>query len=209
MSFRGRIALAAAAAVAIAVVLASLLVYLLTANQLHSQVDNQLRSRAHETRRLERLFAVGALKIGPNGAASIVLSAPGAFAIAAKEAESDISTKLRAKPQGLEARRQRSRRARRISRRPGSLFGKLPPNPDQVRGYQQVVDSNGKVLARSAPDRDAAGRPPHRAARRTRRRTVLPQRDGRRRCTCACWPSPSAATEPSSSPCRWPKPTAC
>ena len=95
MSFRRRIALAAAAAVAIAVVLASLLVYLLTAGQLHSQVDNQLRSRAHETRRLERLFAVGSLKIGPNGAASIVVSAPSAFAIAAKEAESDISSKLR------------------------------------------------------------------------------------------------------------------
>src|SRR5581483_726611 len=94
VSFRGRIALAAAAAVAIAVVLASLLVYLLTAGQLHSQVDNQLRSRAHETRRLERLFAVGALKIGANGAASINVSAPSAFAIAAKEAESDISSKL-------------------------------------------------------------------------------------------------------------------
>ena len=81
--------------VAIAVVLASLLVYLLTAGQLHGQVDNQLRSRARETRRLERLFAVGALKIGPNGAASINVSAPSAFAIAAKEAESDISSKLR------------------------------------------------------------------------------------------------------------------
>ena len=39
MSFRRRIALASAAAVAIAVVLASLLTYLLTSNQLHSQVD--------------------------------------------------------------------------------------------------------------------------------------------------------------------------
>ncbi len=33
--------------------------------------------------------------------------------------------------------------------RPGSLFGQLPPNPQQVRGYQQVVEANGRVLARS------------------------------------------------------------
>jgi two-component system sensor histidine kinase MprB len=147
VSFRGRIALASAAAVAIAVVLASLLVYLLTAGQLHSQVDNQLRSRAHETRRLERLFAVGALKIGPNGAASIVVSAPSAFAIAAKESENDISSKLRENAKGAGTIQPAPEG---INRRPGSLFGKLPPNPDQVRGYQQVVDSNGKVLARSA-----------------------------------------------------------
>jgi two-component system, OmpR family, sensor histidine kinase MprB len=157
MSFRRRIALAAAGAVAIAVVLASVLVYVLTANQLHSQVDNQLRSRAHETRRLQRLFAVGALKIGPNGAASIVVSAPSAFAIAAKESESDIPPKVHEKGvSGAGARSARRDEAAESltgaeSRRPGSLFGKLPPNPDQVRGYQQVVDSNGKVLARSAP----------------------------------------------------------
>jgi two-component system sensor histidine kinase MprB len=141
MSFRRRITFAAAAAVAIAVVLASLLVYLLTANQLHSQVDNQLRSRARETRRLQRLFAVGALKIGPNGAASIVVGAPSDLALAAKESERDAGGKAAQEEQsGVEI------------RRPGSLFGKLPPNPDQVRGYQQVVDSNGKVLARSAPN---------------------------------------------------------
>ena len=39
MSFRRRITLVSAAAVAIAVVLASLLTYVLTSNQLHSQVD--------------------------------------------------------------------------------------------------------------------------------------------------------------------------
>jgi two-component system sensor histidine kinase MprB len=150
VSFRGRIALAAAAAVAIAVVLASLLVYLLTANQLHSQVDNQLRSRAHETRRLERLFAVGALRIGPNGAASINVSAPSAFAIAAKEAENDISSRLRENGKDAKHKATIETLPAGISRRPGSLFGKLPGNPDQVRGYQQVVDSNGKVLARSA-----------------------------------------------------------
>ena len=150
MSFRRRITIAAAAAVAIAVVLASLLVYVLTANQLHGQVDNQLRSRAHETRRLQRLFAVGALRIGPNGGASIV-SAPSDVAIAAKEAEGDKSPSSDERAARNAEREAASARAAGESLRPGSLFGKLPPNPDQVRGYQQVVDAGGKVLARSAP----------------------------------------------------------
>jgi len=46
MSFRRRITLVSAAAVAIAVVLASLLVYVLTSEQLHNQVDKQLANRA-------------------------------------------------------------------------------------------------------------------------------------------------------------------
>ena len=149
MSFRRRITLASAAAVAIAVVLASLLVYVLTANQLHSQVDNQLRNRAHETRRLQRLFAVGALKIGKNGAASVVLSAPSAFALAAKESEGDVPAKV--KERGETAPDASSRSSLPTgSRRPGSLFGRLPAQPDEVRGYQQVVEPSGKVLARSA-----------------------------------------------------------
>jgi two-component system sensor histidine kinase MprB len=156
MSFRRRIALVSAAAVTIAVVLTSLLTYLLTSNQLHSQVDNQLRNRARETSRLKALFAVGALKVGPNGRASIVLNAPRDFAIAAKEAEGDLSPKAEgsAPTKGRSAPESPASRAGKgfgASSRPGSLFGKLPPNPDQVRGYQQVVDDNGRVLARSAP----------------------------------------------------------
>ena len=57
MSFRRRITLVSAAAVAIAVILAALLVYVLTSDQLRSQVDNQLRSHAREAARLQRLFA--------------------------------------------------------------------------------------------------------------------------------------------------------
>src|SRR5580698_852329 len=90
MSFRRRITLVSAAAVAIAVVLASLLVYILTSNQLHSQVDNQLRDHARETERLKRLFAAANIKFNKDGSARIVLNAPRAFAIAAKEAEGDI-----------------------------------------------------------------------------------------------------------------------
>jgi two-component system, OmpR family, sensor histidine kinase MprB len=163
MTFRRRIALVSAAAVAVAVVLASVLVYVLTANQLHSQVDNQLRNRAHEIDRLQRLFAVGALKIGKNGAASIVLTAPRAFALAAKETEGDLTPKVNPKADELDtaAHTPASASPRKStlpatpatgSRRPGSLFGKLPGNPNQVRGYQQVVEPSGKVLARSAPN---------------------------------------------------------
>ena len=45
MSLRRRITFASAAAVAVAVLLASVLVYVLTSNELHGQVDAQLRSR--------------------------------------------------------------------------------------------------------------------------------------------------------------------
>ena len=45
MSFRRRITLVSAAAVAVAVVLASLLTYLLTSDQLHSQVDPAAQPR--------------------------------------------------------------------------------------------------------------------------------------------------------------------
>ena len=155
MTFRRRIALAAAAAVAIAVVLASLLVYVLTADQLHSQVDNRLRNRARETNRLKRLFAVGALKVGANGHASVVVNAPRAFDIVTKEAEGDLTPKGDESPASTKARSPATPRkspppsSSGASSRPGSLFGRLPPNPDQVTGYQQVVDANGRVLARS------------------------------------------------------------
>jgi two-component system sensor histidine kinase MprB len=94
VSFRRRITIVSAAAVAIAVVLASLLVYVLTSNQLHSQVDAQLRHRGHDATRVLRLLA------------------------------------------------EQSNPA---------LYGKLPPKPAQVRGYQQVVGSGGNIVARSAP----------------------------------------------------------
>jgi len=97
MSFRRRIALASAAAVAIAVVLASLLTYVLTSNQLHSQVDTQLTNRGREAGGLVRFLDQGA-----------------------------------------------------AGARVGVPFGRLSPTPNQVRGYQQVVDAHGTILLRSA-----------------------------------------------------------
>ncbi len=157
MTFRRRIALVSAAAVAIAVVLASLLVYVFTSDQLHSQVDNQLRSRAHETNRLKRLFAAANIKVNKDGSASIVLNAPRAFAIAAKDAEGDINPKDAELDRGASSPGSQTSHPTyggellQTGSRPGSLFGKLPPNPSQVRGYQQVVEANGRVLARSDP----------------------------------------------------------
>ncbi len=151
MSFRRRIAIASAAAVAIAVVLAALLVYVFTADQLHNQVDNQLRQRARETNRLKRLFAAAKIKVNRDGSASIVITAPRNFAIAAKEAEGDIDTN---DAEGEKSHHKLFTRPSygptvETSSRPGSLFGRLPPNPQQVRGYEQVVESNGRVIARS------------------------------------------------------------
>ena len=56
MSFRRRITLSSAAAVAVAIVLASLLTYVLTSDQLHRQVDTQLHNRAREASRLVKFL---------------------------------------------------------------------------------------------------------------------------------------------------------
>lgn len=118
MSLRRRIMLASAAAVAVAVVLASVLVYVLTSNQLHHQIDTQLRARSdnlrlivhhpthrHGDRLLDALRDGGATATPP-------LFEPGV-------------------PQ------------------PGEALGNVSPRPNQVRGYQQLVDSSGAVLFRS------------------------------------------------------------
>ena len=80
MSFRRRITLASAAAVAIAVVLASGLVYVLTSNQLHGQVDTQLRNRLDNLRLVEhapRASARPAAAGHPPGQESLGASAAG------------------------------------------------------------------------------------------------------------------------------------
>jgi two-component system sensor histidine kinase MprB len=126
MSFRQRIALASAAAVAIAVVLASLLTYVLTSRQLHSQIDSQLRNRARESRGLQRYLESTRAHPGSSGA-SLELGAGSALSLLATQGKSPST-----------------------SRAPGAnLFGDLSPGPNQVRGYQQVVNANGTILARS------------------------------------------------------------
>jgi len=126
VSFRRRITIVSAAAVAIAVILASLLTYVLTSNQLHRQVDKQLRDRGQETGRLVRFLD---------------RSGSGAEASGATPAPSVNST---------------GSASRTLKRTGGTaassnLFGRLPPNPDEVRGYQQVVNASGTILLRSSP----------------------------------------------------------
>jgi len=139
MSFGRRIALVAAAAVAIAVVLASLLVYVLTSNQLHSQIDSQLRSRGHGARALARLLLLEAREHGTGqGAGGRVITLPDGVTLGpvTKQPPTTGTTGRTATlPLPPDA---------------SDLFGRLPPAPGQVRGYQQVIDSSGRILVRSA-----------------------------------------------------------
>jgi len=134
MSFRRRIAIVSAAAVAIAVVLASILIYVLTSNQLHGQIDTQLRSRG-----LERSAVLRALQERGEGGAAYRRRER--LRIAAERA---LGSAPAAGPAGMQ------RDGARTGSSTGSIFGGLPPGPDQVRGYQQVVNGSGKIVERSA-----------------------------------------------------------
>ena len=131
MSFRRRITLASAAAVAIAVVLASVLTYVLTSDQLHGQVDAQLRNRADRPAR----------------------SSSGQRTARAARAGCSTLLAARSAPQ---ARRSSARDAGPERTRCGNVARR---GPNQVRGYQQLVERarHGRCSAR-AHGRDAAGR---------------------------------------------------
>jgi two-component system, OmpR family, sensor histidine kinase MprB len=117
MSFRRRITLASAAAVAIAVVLASVLVYVLTSNELHGQVDAQLRNRVDNLRLIERHPA----------------RRHGDKLLDALQGKTGSSQQLF--ESGTE---------------PGAnALRNVLPRPNQVRGYQQLVNGSGAVLFRS------------------------------------------------------------
>jgi two-component system sensor histidine kinase MprB len=135
MSFTRRITLASAAAVAIAVVLASVLVYVLTSNQLHSQVDAQLHNRGRGFARLARL-----LETSP--ATSAAGARPGLLSAGPLPTLSKRALRALARP-GL---------ADQGGSAGGGVFGRQPPAPGQVRGYQQLVDAGGHVLLRSNPN---------------------------------------------------------
>ena len=117
MSFRRRITLVSAAAVAVAVLLASVLIYALTSNELHGQVDAQLRNRSDNLHLIEH---------GPSRPRDRRLL----------DLLQDKSPSAR---QVLEGNAQPS----------GNALGNVSPRPNQVRGYQQLVDSSGTVLFRS------------------------------------------------------------
>ena len=137
MSFRRRITLVSAAAVAIAVVLASLLTYLLTSHQLHSQVDAQLRDRGRESTRLLRFLDEGGIQTHRAGTETFGL-ALGASATGRSGGSRTTTPSHSSNGTGG------------TSAGATNPFGNLPPEPDQVRGYQQVVGANGAIIVRSA-----------------------------------------------------------
>jgi two-component system sensor histidine kinase MprB len=141
MSFRRRITLVSAAAVAVAVVLASVLTYVLTSDQLLRQVDQQLRNRGHAATRLER-FLTPRRGTAPSLSASerLALDLNGIAGDNGKDAsEAKASTRTGRFPQKVT-----------YGAASRNLFGRLPPGPDQVRGYQQVVNASGRIVVRSA-----------------------------------------------------------
>jgi two-component system sensor histidine kinase MprB len=143
MSFRRRITLVSAAAVAVAVVLASALTYLLASDQLHRQVDTQLRNRGHAAIRLERFLTPGRATSTPLSASErLALDLNG---IAGDNSKDATETKGAVTPRT-------GRYPQKASYGPAArnLFGRLPPGPNQVRGYQQVVTAAGRIIVRSA-----------------------------------------------------------
>jgi len=136
MSFRRRIALASAAAVAVAVVLASMLTYVLTSNQLHSQVDEQLHNRARTAGRLERFLKPGS-KVAKSDSERLGRDLNG---LDGRDDSEATATQEQSQAQALP----------RYGPTAKNLFGRLQPGPDQVRGYQQVINSAGTIVVRSA-----------------------------------------------------------
>jgi two-component system sensor histidine kinase MprB len=120
LSFRRRITLVSAAAVAVAVVLASLLTYVLSSHQLRGQVDSQLSNREDALR-----FVAQSPSRRPRSSGSLV------NLIKRQDAGQNPPRRPAAAP-----------RANRLSN--------VPPRPNQVRGYQQLLDSSGRILFRSA-----------------------------------------------------------
>jgi two-component system sensor histidine kinase MprB len=145
MSFRRRITIVSAAAVAVAVVLASLLTYVLTSDQLHRQVDEQLHNRGHAAIRLERFLQ-------PGSRSGTTLSESERLALDLNGIAGDNSKDAAEGKANQTGRRGPFPQKTSYGAAARNLFGRLPPGPDQVRGYQQVVNSSGRIVARSAHD---------------------------------------------------------
>lgn len=136
MSFRRRIALLSAASVAVAVVLASVLTYVLASRQLHSQVDAQLRARDRGAGLLRALRSAGAPDGPPRRRNLPGGLLPGRGADTSPPSVAD-GRALGRVPRG------------RAGDGGYDPFPRLPPGPNQVRGYQQLLDVSGRVIVHS------------------------------------------------------------
>ncbi len=112
LTFGRRVMLGSALAVAVAVVLGSVLTYVLTANELHGQIDAQLVHRVDNLRVIERHNVRHGDRL--------------LDALGRGEAEEQL-----------------------FENGPGNALSNVQPRPNQVRGYQQLVNTHGTVLFRS------------------------------------------------------------
>lgn len=131
MTFRRRITMVSAAAVAVSILLAFALTYLLASNQLHSQIDKQLMGRA--LLRPRDLQFLGSSRGARLRAA--LGHAPGRAPAVGELKHSPPGSVLITTAKGT-------------TLVPSNPFGN--PRPNQVRGYQQVIDPSGGVILSSA-----------------------------------------------------------
>jgi two-component system, OmpR family, sensor histidine kinase MprB len=154
MSFRRRITLVSATAVAVAVVVASALTYLLASHQLRKQVDEQLRNRSGGLRFIANTVSDGSSAGNEHYLAGALTSSARSKLLAAGKKEGTLGLLVAPRVPGSST---GGRGLGPASRGPivalqGNPFGNLSPHPDQVRGYQQLIDSSGKILFRSSPN---------------------------------------------------------
>ncbi len=159
MSFRRRITLVSAAAVAIAVVLASALTYVLVSDQLRNQIDSQLRTRSDDLRLIAN-NAPGGLNSRDERYLKQLLAHSGRHKPPTTGGKSSSRVgPLLAPPtnDGGSQTNNRNEGARSTGSGsnaglPRDPFGNLSPHPDEVRGYQQLINSSGKIRFRSSPN---------------------------------------------------------
>ncbi|HEY5261756.1 MAG TPA: hypothetical protein VIJ33_06555, partial [Solirubrobacteraceae bacterium] len=155
MSFRRRITLVSAAAVAIAVVLASALTYLLVSHQLRGQVDTQLRTRSNGLRLIAG-NAPGGLSSRDERYLKQVLAHSGRHRPHAPAGKGSQLGPLLAPPANAggssTGNGSTSTDSNSGTTLPPDPFGNLSPHPDEVRGYQQLIDPSGKIMFRSSPN---------------------------------------------------------
>jgi two-component system, OmpR family, sensor histidine kinase MprB len=153
MSFQRRITLVSAAAVAIAVILASALTYLLVSHQLRGQIDSQLRTRS-DGLRLIASNAPGALSARDEAYLKRVLAHPGRLRLpaAGDRGGAGLGALLAPPANAGNLGGSDGRDSTDAAALPHDPFANISPHPGEVRGYQQLTNSAGKVLFRSSPN---------------------------------------------------------
>jgi two-component system sensor histidine kinase MprB len=131
-----------ATAVAIAVVLASAVTYVLVSDLLHDQVDSQLVQRAQGVRHH--------IQVGPGSPPRPVDEATErmnrALALLLPRSSPSERSQLLRLQRALSGELERTRPSATTQHDP---FRNAPPGPDQMEGYQQLVNSAGQIVYRA------------------------------------------------------------